>query len=120
MTDELELKSDRIESDNIKLLREILADKAESGDTDKAESSDTDKPEKNSKKAEWIVVIPLEYFAIRSAPTVSAPVLLYATRGKPLSVEKSGKPWLKVKHPKLADRIGYISATVLDGQPKKG
>ena len=67
----------------------------------------------------WIAVVATEYLSVRSAPNQTAEVLLILTRGKTYMVEASGRPWLKIKHPKLIDRIGYVSCTILKDQPEK-
>jgi hypothetical protein len=67
----------------------------------------------------WKEVVAVEYLSVRTAPNGTAEVLLYLTRGRKYMVEVSGKPWLKVKHPKLGERIGYVSATILNDQPEK-
>lgn len=72
-----------------------------------------------TKPETWASVIPLEYFTVRETPTLTGKPLLILTRGKAVEVVKSGKPWLKVRHPKLGDKIGYVSATILENQPRK-
>jgi hypothetical protein len=67
----------------------------------------------------WKEVVAMEYMSVRTAPNPTAEVLLYLTRGRTYMVELSGKPWLKVKHPKLGDQIGYVSCTILNDQPVK-
>jgi len=67
----------------------------------------------------WKEVIAVEYLSVRSAPTMAGEVLLYLTRGRKYLVELSGKTWLKIKHPKLGERIGYVSASILKDQPVK-
>jgi len=67
----------------------------------------------------WQEVVAQEFLAVRTAPSVTADVLVYLTRNKKYMVEISGKPWLKIKHNALGDRIGYVSATILKDQPVK-
>lgn len=64
-------------------------------------------------KHQWGDVVPLEYFAVRSGPNSTAQVLMYLTINKTVTVELSGKPWLKIRHHKLAGQTGYVSATIL-------
>jgi hypothetical protein len=65
----------------------------------------------------WRDVVAIDYMTVRSAPNPTADVLIILTRGHAYSVEASGKPWLKIKHPKLGDRIGYVSSSILNDQP---
>lgn len=82
------------------------------------ESNDQTEPAK-TKPENWVSVIPMEYFMVRDTPSITGKPLLVLTRGKPVEVVKSGKPWLKIRHPKLNGKIGYVSATILNDQPRK-
>jgi hypothetical protein len=79
----------------------------------------TPSPVATDAASSWKEVVATDYLSVRTAPNPTAEVLLYLTRGRKYMVESSGKPWLKVKHPKLGDRIGYVSATILKDQPVK-
>ena len=69
------------------------------------------------KKFEWIEVKVMEYLNVRSAPTISAPILCLLTINMTVLVEDSGKPWLRVKHSRIPNGgIGYVSSSIL---PKK-